>query len=130
MSKTGYSMDLSKFAKDFTRITQKTIPDKAGDASFKVALMIIGDAIKVIPKVPADKKDLRASQFIELLPTQKLGVRLGFNIEYAAKWHELDKAKADKISWTTPGSGRKYLSSKLSMFKNKYMEFLASLIHA
>jgi len=123
-------MDLSKFAKDFTRITSKTIPDKAGKASFKVASMIINDAIKIPPKVPADKKDLRASQFIELLPTQKLGVRLGFNIEYAAKWHELDQSKEKDISWTEPGSGRKFLSSKLSMFKNKYIEFLASLIHA
>lgn len=130
MSKTGYSMDLSKFAKDFTRITKKTIPDKAGKASFKVASMIIGDAIKVEPKAPFDEGMLRASQFIELLPTQKLGVRLGFNIEYADKWHELDQSKAKDIAWTTPGSGRKYLSSKLSMFKNKYIRFLASLIHA
>jgi len=130
MSVGSYSMDLSKFAKDFTRITSKTIPDKAGKASFKVASMIINDAIKIPPKVPADKKDLRASQFIELLPTQKLGVRLGFNIEYAAKWHELDQSKEKDISWTEPGSGRKFLSSKLSMFKNKYIEFLASLIHA
>jgi len=130
MSVGGYSMDLSKFAKDFTRITQKTIPDKAGDASFKVAAMIINDAIKKIPKAPFDVGDLRASQFINLIPTQKLGVELGFNIEYAAKWHELDKSKEKDIAWTTPGSGRKYLSSKLSMFKNKYIKFLASLIHA
>jgi len=123
-------MDLSKFAKDFTRITSKTIPDKAGKASFKVAAMIINDAIKVIPKAPFDVGDLRASQFIELIPTQHLGVRLGFNIEYAAKWHELDVKKAKDIAWTTPGSGRKFLSSKLSMFKNKYIEFLASMIHA
>lgn len=130
MSKGGYSMDLSKFAKDFTRITQKTIPDKARDGSFKVAAMIIGDAIKVAPKAPFDEGMLRASQFIEDLPTQKLGVRIGFNMEYAAKWHELDKKKEKDIAWTTPGSGRKFLSSKLSMFKNKYIKFLASLIHA
>lgn len=130
MSKTGYSMDLSKFAKDFTRITSKTIPDKAGDATFKVASMIINDAIKIAPKAPFDEGTLRASQFINLIRTQKLGVELGFNVVYAAKWHELDTAKAKDIAWTTPGSGRKYLSSKLSMFKNKYIEFLASLIHA
>lgn len=123
-------MDLSKFAKDFTRITSKTIPDKASKATFKVASMIINDAIKIEPKVPADERFLRASQFIELLPTQKLGVRLGFNIIYAAKWHELSASEAKGIDWTTPGSGRKYLSSKLSMFKNKYIKFLASMIYA
>ena len=122
-------MNLSKFAKDFTRITSKTIPDKAGDASFKVAAMIINDAIKVEPKAPFDEGMLRASQFINLL-MQKLGVELGFNIIYAAKWHELEKSKEKDIAWTTPGSGRKYLSSKLSMFKNKYIKFLASMIHA
>lgn len=129
MSKTGYSMNLSNFAKDFTRITSKTIPDKAGDASFKVAAMIINDAIKVAPKAPFDEGMLRASQFINLL-MQKLGVELGFNIIYAAKWHELEKSKEKDIAWTTPGSGRKYLSSKLSMFKDKYIKFLASMIHA
>jgi len=122
-------MDLSKFAKDFTRITSKTIPDKAGDASFKVAAMIINDAIKKAPKAPFDEGMLRASQFINLL-SQKLGVEIGFNIIYAAKWHELSIAKDKDIAWTTPGSGRKYLSSKLSMFKNKYIKFLASMIHA
>lgn len=127
---TGYSMDLSKFAKDFTRITQKTIPDKAGDASFKVAAMIINDAIKKVPKAPFDEGHLRASQFINLISGQKLGVELGFNIEYAAKWHELPKEKSNKIAWTTKGSGSKYLSSKLAIYKDKYIKFLASMIHA
>ena len=122
-------MNLSNFAKDFTRITSKTIPDKVGDASFKVASMIINDAIKVPPKAPFDEGMLRASQFINLL-SQKLGVELGFNIIYAAKWHELEKSKEKDIAWTTPGSGSKYWSSKLSMFKNKYIKFLASMIHA
>lgn len=129
MSKTGYSMNLSNFAKDFTRITSKTIPDKVGAASFKVASMIINDAIKIEPKAPFDEGMLRASQFIHLL-SQKLGVELGFNIIYAAKWHELEKSKEKDIAWTTPGSGRKYLSSKLSMYKDKYIKFLASMIYA
>ena len=36
------------------------------------------------------------------------GVLAGFNIVYAARWHELTPEEDARINWTLPGSGRKY----------------------
>lgn len=130
MSKgTGFFMNFDKFGKSFKHIAEDVIPDKAGEASFKVGSMIIHDAIYIEPFAPFDEGSLRSSERVEPIP-DKLGVIVGFDIEYAAKWHELPKSESNKIAWTTPGSGSKYILVKLVMFKDKYIAFLASLIHA
>lgn len=121
-------LDYSLFKASFTKIVTKTIPDKAGKAEFAVGAMIIKDAILIKPMVPRDIGDLQASG--EIHPDNNplaLSVIVGFNKEYAAKWHE---SVGKNINWSLVGSGAKYLESKLAMFKDKYMRFFASFISA
>jgi len=124
--KSGFYLNTSDFLKDFARITGKVIPDKVKAAEFKVGNMVIHDAIKEEPTVPRKIGDLRGSG--ETHPNDsltKFEIDVGFNKEYAAKWHE---AVGKDINWTTPGSGPKYLETKLQRYKNKYYAFWAKLI--
>ena len=123
---SGMYLDYSLFKTGFTKIATKTIPDKVEKAEFAVGAMVIKDAILETPKVPRDIGDLQASG--EIHPERspiKIGVLIGFNKDYAAKWHE---AVGKKVNWSLDGSGPKYLEAKLSRLKEKYMRFFASLI--
>ena len=121
------SYNATDFIRGFKKFTSKTVPDVAEKGLFQTGWMIIRYAIHKKPYVPTDKKDLRASGRVEPHPI-KLEVIVGFNKEYAAKWHEIGPKKAAKVKWTLPGSGRKYLSSKLSMYRNDFIKFLAEFI--
>jgi hypothetical protein len=92
-------------------------------AMFQAANELLRDAIYVVPKAPFDEGHLRGSARTDKpkVTGSKAEIRAGFNIEYAARWHELTPAEDSRINWTLPGSGRKYLESKLSRFKDKYM---------
>jgi len=127
-NQTGFYMDMNQFSRRFKSIVEKDIPDKAEKASFDVGWLILRDAKNKIPKAPRDIGDLHASGAVHPLGWGKLGAVLGFNKDYAAKWHELPQARADKVNWSLPGSGPKYLESKLSMYKNDYIRFIAQKI--
>ena len=129
-NKSGFTMDFTKFNKGFGRIAKDTIPSEAGKGLFKAGNELLRDGIKVKPYAPFDKGDLRGSARVNNaeVTNGKISVDAGFNIEYAAKLHELTPAQDSKTSWTLPGSGRKYLESKMSMFKNKYMKIAADHI--
>lgn len=129
-NKSGLFMDFKPFTRDIKRITGKIIPDKAERASFQVGWIILRDAMKVPPKAPREIGDLHASGEVHPLGVGKLGIKLGFNKVYAAKWHELTAAESKKINWSLSGSGRKYLENKLVRFKDKYIKFIAEQIHA
>ena len=43
-------------------------------------------------------------------------LNVGFNIVYAHRWHELTAAEDEKIKWTLPGAGHKYLESKMATY--------------
>lgn len=129
MRKGCISYNASSFLAGFRMITSKVIPDVAGKALFQTGWMIIRYANTKKPMTPRDIGDLRGSGRVEPDP-QKLEVTVGFDKEYAAKWHELSSEEERHISWTTPGSGRKYLEAKLSMYKNDFIRFAAEYIGA
>jgi hypothetical protein len=120
---TGMVMDVKKFGIDFDRITSKTIPQDIIKALWELGWGIIADAIKIYPTVPKEIGDLRASGHV-IVKEMDLDLFVGFNSIYAWKMHEGLK----DWNWTEPGSGPKYLESKLSMFKNKYIKFIADRI--
>ena len=126
-NKSGFTIDFTKFNKGFNRIVKDTIPSEAGKGLYKAGNEFLRDGIKVKPYAPFDKGDLRGSARVDKaeVTNGKISVDAGFNIEYAAKLHELTPAQDSKTSWTLPGSGRKFLESKMAMFKNKYMEIVA-----
>jgi len=120
---TGMYMDTKEFAKDLLKITEKEIPGDIIKAYWELGWLIIGDAIKIEPTVPMKSSDLRGSGKV-VVDEKKLEMKSGFNMIYAHRQHEGMK----DWNWTTPGSGPKYLESKIAMFKNKYIKFLADRI--
>jgi len=124
------TIDFKDFEKGFAKIIEKASSEEAGKGLFKAGNELLQDAIKVEPIAPFDEGTLRGSARTNKADIKKgeITVETGFNIEYAARWHELTPEEDSKISWTTPGSGRKYLESKMVKFKDKYMKIVTKSI--
>jgi len=120
---TGFYMDATDFTKTFNKFAKETVPDLAAQAQFKLGALVIRYALKRVPKVPREIGDLQASHVIEV-DEEKLILTVGFNKEYAAKLHEAPET----WNWTLPGSGPKYLESKLVMYRNDFVKFVTELI--
>lgn len=139
MATTGFSLNTKDFDIKFARITGKTIPRATERAVFKTAALVLRDAIKEEPAVPKSRGvtkeggrrgqgpgHLRRSQKIEKPKVEHgaISVELGFNADYAAYVHEAPRSWL----WTTPGTGPKFLESKLIRNKEKYMANVAKEI--
>ena len=123
MAKTGMTLDTRDFNIKFPHVCNKQIPEAAATSFYKVAGMVIADAILEEPRAPHDTGNLWRSQLIEA-PQIKLGeisIELGFDAEYAAAVHEMPS----NANWKMAGSGPKYLEAKLIRNKEKYMAELA-----
>ena len=123
--KTGMTFDTKDFDIKFPRVINKEIPEAGARAEYRVAAMVIRDAILEEPRAPHSKGGgtLWRSQKIEQ-PQIKAGeitIELGFDVEYAAIVHEMP----DNTNWTMTGSGPKYLEAKLIKNKEKYMAEIA-----
>ena len=132
--RSGLFMNTKMFNSTFTRYAKVTLKTKAKKGAFKAGSMIIQDCLKEEPKVPRKISDLQASHVVKPDPNPlKLEVIIGFNKEYAAKMHEMpDKTwnpkEGKQTVWTTPGTGPKYMTTKLVRFKDKYIAFIAMLL--
>lgn len=123
MAKTGITYDTKDFDIKFPRVINKEIPEESARMAYKVAGMIIRDAILEEPRAPHKTGNLWRSQKIEQ-PQIKAGeitIELGFDTEYAAATHEMPS----NVNWTMTGSGPKYLEAKLIKNKEKYMAEIA-----
>ena len=125
MAKTGMIFDSKDFDIKLPRVINKEIPEAAANAFFKMAGMVIRDAILEEPRVPKARPGgaLWRSQQIEKprIEHGEISIELGFNIEYAAYVHEAPS----NLNWTLAGSGPKFLEAKLIKNKEKYMAELA-----
>jgi len=121
------SIDFKEFEKAFMKITKQASYKEAGKGLFKAGNELLRDAIYEQPYAPFDEGTLKGSARTTKAEVRKreASVEVGFNIEYAARWHELTPEEDSKINWTLPGSGRKYLESKMVKFNKKYMEIVA-----
>ena len=124
------TVDCSDFEKGFAKIIKKASDEEAGKGLFKAGNELLHDAINTQPFAPFDEGALRGSARTNKAEVKKdeVSTVAGFNIVYAARWHELTPEEDSKISWSLPGSGRKYLESKMVMFKEKYMGIVAKHI--
>lgn len=136
---TGFTIDTRDFDIKFANVTGKKIPSAAARGLFQTAALVIRDSIVESPQVPKSRGvtkeggrrgqgpgHLRRSQKIEQ-PKQRHGevsVELGFNTDYAAAVHEMPESTI----WSTPGTGPKYLESKLLKNKERYMKNVADNI--
>lgn len=123
MPKTGMTFDTKDFDIKFPRVINKEIPEAGAATSFKVAGMVIRDAIVEEPRCPHDTGNLWRSQKIEAprIERGEVTIELGFDAEYAAVVHEMPPG----VNWTMTGSGAKFLESKLIKNKEKYMGEIA-----
>ncbi len=129
MSKTGLKMDWSEFDKKFYPLVEKAMPGEARNGIFAAVNEMLKDAAEVPPKAPKDHGDLWGSREASVIVKFKRLIGIAaFNIFYATKWHELPKGREKNISYTTPGSGRKFLESKMFMFREKYMRIVADFL--
>jgi len=124
--KTGLTFDFRDFDMNFKRIVEKTIPGHAEKGLLQAGAALIRDAIVEEPTVPKKTGHLRRNQRIEVVKEsgKAISVLAGFNTNYAAKLHEAPSS----WNWSEPGSGPKYLESKLSKHKDKYMKVVADYI--
>ena len=125
----GIKVDFKEFEAGLSEAYERT-SRVAGEGLFEAANELLEDAITVRPLAPFDEGHLRGSARTNKAKyfMRRVDVEAGFNIEYAARWHEISPEKEKKVHWTLPGSGRKYLELKLTMFGKKYMAIVAEAI--
>lgn len=123
MAKTGMTFNTKDFDIKFPKVMDKTIPEAVANTAYKIAGMVIRDAILEEPRAPHKTGNLWRSQKIERprIERGEITIELGFDTEYAAAVHEMPS----NVNWTMAGSGPKYLESKLIRNKEKYMAEIA-----
>lgn len=122
--KTGMTFNTKDFDIKFANVCNKQIPKAAANQmEYKVAAMVLRDAIIEEPRAPHKTGNLWRSQKIERpkLLKGEITIELGFDAEYAAAVHEMPA----NTGWTMGGSGSKFLESKLIKNKEKYMAAIA-----
>jgi len=128
INKSGITFDSRDFDLKFKRVTGTVIPQVAAQAFREVAPLILADAITKEPKAPHDTGNLWRSQKVDAPKTSKneVYIEYGFNAEYAGIVHEMPTT----TNWTMPGSGPKFLETKLLMYGKSYYEKIAAKIKA
>ncbi len=123
MARTGMTFNTRDFDIKFPRVINKIIPEAAAKLAFRVASVVIRDAILEVPRAPHKTGTLWRSQKIERprITRGMISVELGFDVEYAAAVHEMPAT----TKWTMVGSGPKFLETKLQRNKEKYMDLIA-----
>ncbi len=123
-NKSGMTFNTKDFDIKFAKVTGKDIPQAAARMSFKVAAMVLRDAILEEPRAPHLTGNLWRSQKVEQPKILKgeVTIELGFDADYAAAVHERPRPYQKP---TMTGSGPKYLEAKLIKNKEKYMAEIA-----
>ena len=124
MAKTGMTFDTKDFDIKFPRVINKEIPEESARMEYKVASVVIRDAILEKPRAPHKTGNLWRSQKIEppRILAGEITIELGFDTEYATATHEMPS----NVNWTMAGSGPKFLEAKLIRNKEKYMAEIAA----
>jgi hypothetical protein len=129
----SFTLDMKEFDRRFDELNKTTIPGAGRRGAFKAASQLLLDADNIEPKTPLKEGMLKGSKTIEIEAQEDGGaeIRAGYNIEYASYVHEmipLESFGEKQITWTEPGSGPKYLESKLTLYADKYLEIMAASI--
>jgi len=126
----AFTIDMKDFEQGLRELCDDRIPPEARMGIVKAANELLHDAIYERPYAPFDEGHLRGSARVEKPEDSRDGVfvRAGFNIEYAARWHELSPEEDRRIRWTLPGSGRKYLESKMIRNAQRYLSIIGEHI--
>ena len=129
----GMTIDMTEFEKGFKKLVDQATPAELEKGLVKAANLLIEDAKNEAPQAPYKTGDLRGSSQINAVVVTKddVSVEAGFNIEYAARWHD---AEAGTINWTRKGKvmnpGPKYLESKMERNSKKYLDKVGEQLRA
>ncbi|HZX09944.1 MAG TPA: hypothetical protein VFG01_03265 [Acidobacteriota bacterium] len=115
-----FQVDYSDFDNKFDDVTKRQIPRRGHKALGKVGVRIISDGIEEEPRAPHKTGLLWRSKVVNIW-LDKFTLEVGFNTEYAAAVHEMPSS----YEFTLPGSGPKFLESKITKNRDKYIAMLA-----
>lgn len=127
-----FSFDTSEFAASLKRLVTQVEPEATGRGLFAAGNELLRDAIQIPPQAPKEFGDLWGSARVTRaeIHGDQAEVQAGFNIEYAARWHEVPLSM--RVNWTTDkGSsspGPKYLETKLVQYREKYMVIVGNYL--
>ena len=133
--KSGLNFDFTDFDLGFFNAANNLIPGIAAKAVKAGMDAVLIDAIEIEPKVPHETGHLRATgtvHQVEVTPDLITG-QISFGnpkggqggAPYALRWHEVEPGT---VHFKEPGTGPKYLESKLVRFKDKYIEIMGMYI--
>jgi len=134
VSKEDFMMDFSDFEAKFSKAVKETTPELVGEGLRKAGDQLVHDANEIPPKTPFRHGALSGSGKVEKpeVVGDTASVEISFgkgatgeDAPYAARWHEVEPGT---VTWSKPGSGPKYLESKMVKFKEKYMAIVAEVI--
>jgi len=121
-AQTGFYMDFAEFDEGFERYVRR-YPEAAADSLHRQGPFILAKAVTEEPMVPHKSGTLARSQRVlrPVIRKREIFVFLGFNTEYAAYVHE----GLETWNWTLPGSGPKYLETKLARYATDVVKRMA-----
>ncbi|HOY09612.1 MAG TPA: hypothetical protein PLB05_06000 [Candidatus Omnitrophota bacterium] len=74
------------------------------------------------PEIPGEKTDFKLRTFSMSLEDSKIIGVLGFNVPYAARWHEVP------ANFQEPSAGNKYVETKMVLNRKIYKEIVINRI--
>ena len=140
-NKSSFKFDARPVERAFKKLGVDLAAIVLPSAMFDAGNALLKDAIYFTPQAPKKFGKLRGSARTQgegdldkptntkrkaMRSGEELSILAGFNIVYAARQHEWPEGKV--IHWTTDkgatSPGRKYLESKMGMFRSKYTEII------
>lgn len=142
MAQKNFKIDASKFQGNMRQLVRQALPDAIVRGLGQAGQQLLRDAIMEEPTVPLKEGTLRASGSVTVLrpfeandlnvtvPAGSYVAVIGFNTPYAAYLHEGMRKDGSHVvvNWSEPGSGAKFLESKLVMFKERYIQIVSDEI--
>jgi len=127
--KGGLEMNTADFDIRFPAV-RKEIQGLTGRAAMRVGSIVIRDSIKEEPRAPHLTGALKRSKAILKWQDDERAteVRVGFQIEYAAYQHEGLSMAGVPLKYKKPGSGAKFMSTKLVRNADRYRRYMADFI--
>jgi len=127
----GMTIDMTDFEKGFKALVENAIPAETKEGLFQAGNELLRDAIKEVPQAPKDIGDLWGSARVNkaIATKDEVSIEAGFNIKYAARWHEAE----GNVNWTTTKGathpGPKYLESKMAVNNGKkYLDIVGEYV--
>jgi hypothetical protein len=126
----GMTIDMSDFEKGFKKLVENSIPPETEKGLVKAANALLTDAIEEAPQAPKKTGALWRSKHVNavVVTQDDVSIEAGFNIIYAARWHEAEAG----INWTTnkgaTNPGPKYLESKMARNAKRYLDIVGEYL--